>query len=133
MTITTQTTTTAARPRNLSLIAARVVAGVIGALQLAGVSYFAFIAPEEATWLGWAIDIPVLAILFGGILLKLVTALVPGLSEQRRIKVGLTAVGLSTVASLLKIPLYGEPEGVTFLAVDAVLLTFLLLARRRNG
>lgn len=31
---------------------------------------------------------------------------------------------------MVKIPLYDEPEGVTFLVLDAILLTLLLLARR---
>lgn len=132
MTITTHPGSTATRSRNLGLLAARVVAGVLGAVQLAGVGYFAFVAPEEAVWLGPAIDIPVLALLIGGILLKLATAFVPGLAEDRRVRVGLTAVAVSVAATLLKVPLYDEPEGLSFLAADAVLLAFLLLAARRS-
>lgn len=132
MTTTTPHTTTATRPRNLPLIAARVVAGLLGVAGVAGASYFLFVAPEEAVWLGPAIDIPVLTLLFGGILLKLVTGFAPGLSDHRRIQVGLTAVALYAAATLLKIPLYDEPEGLTLLAVDAVLLAFLLLALRRS-
>ena len=127
MTVTTDIT---APPRNLGLGAARVVAGLIGAMQLAGAGYFLVVAPEQAVWLGLGIDIPVLTVLFAGILLKLVTALAPGLQQDRRIRLGLAAVGVSVLATLIKIPLYDEPEGVTFLALDAVLLALLLLAAR---
>lgn len=127
MTVTTDIT---APPRNLALGAARVVAGLLGAIQFAGAGYFLVLAPEQAVWLGLMIDIPVLTVLFAGILLKLVTALAPGLPQDRRIRFGLVAVGVSVVATLIKIPLYDEPEGVTFLALDGVLLTLLLLAAR---
>ena len=126
----TVTTDRLAPPRNLALTAARTVAGVLGALQVAGVTYFAFIAPEEAVWLGLWIDVPVLTLLLGGMVLKLVVGLAPRLPADRRIRVGFAAVGLSVAATLLKIPLYDEPEGVTFLALDAVLLTLLVLAAR---
>ena len=56
--------------------------------------------------------------------------MLPRLSADRRIRVGFAAVGLSVAATLLKIPLYDEPEGVTFLATDAVLLALLVLAAR---
>lgn len=124
----TVTTDSLAPPRNLALTAARTVAGLLGASQVAGVTYFVFIAPEEAIWLGPWIDIPVLTLLLGGMVLKLVTGLAPRLSADRRVQVGFAAVGLSVAATLLKIPLYDEPEGVTFLATDAVLLALLVLA-----
>lgn len=74
-----------------------------------------------------------LTLLFGGMALKLVFGLAP-LSVDRRIQVGFLAVGVSVAATLLKIPLYDEPEGVTFLGTDAVLLALLVLAARaRRG
>jgi hypothetical protein len=126
----TTTTDVAAPPRNIALIAARVLGGVVGSLQVAGASYFMFVAPDEAVWLGLWIDIPVLTVLFTGMLLTLVMALAPGLEQLRRVRVGLIAVGLVVVATLVKIPLYDEPESVTVLGVEAVLLTLLLLAGR---
>ena len=132
MTLTSDSTGATAPPRNLPLGAARIVAGLVGALQATGALYFGIIAPDEAVWLGPLIDIPVLTLLFVGILLKLVTALAPGLTAARRIRLGLAAVGLSVVATLVKVPLYDEPEGLTFVAVDAVLLTLLLLAARTS-
>ncbi len=56
----------------------------------------------------------------------------PSLSASRRIRIGLLAVGIGIVVTLLKMPLYGEPEGVTFLVLD-VLLGWLLLRARRSG
>jgi hypothetical protein len=126
----TTTTDVTAPPRNLALAAARALAGLVGALQLAGVGYFVFLVPEEAVWLGALIDIPVVALLCAVAALKLATALLPRLSAELRIRVGLAAVGLSVVITLVKVPLYDEPESLTMVAVDAVLLTLLLLARR---
>lgn len=133
MTLTTQptgTTEPTAPPRNLALGTARVLAGLLGTLQLAGAGYFLLVAPEEAGWLGPWIDVPVLTVLFTGIVLTLATAVTPRLRPEPRIRLGLTAAGLTVVATLAKIPLYDEPEGVTVLVVDAVLLTLLLLAGR---
>jgi hypothetical protein len=126
----TATTDITAPPRNLALGAARVLAGIVGALQVAGVGYFLFVAPEEAVWLGPLIDVPVVALLVTGILLKLVTALAPGLAQARRIGVGLAAVAVSAVTTLIKVPLYDEPEGLIHLVIDVLLLTLLLLAGR---
>jgi hypothetical protein len=119
--------------RNVPLIAARVVAGVLGAVQLAGVGYFTFMAPEDAVFLGPALDIPIVGTMVIGMLLKLACALWPGLSASRRITLGLVAVAIGVVTTLIKIPLYNEPEGVNFLLADAVLLVLLLLARRAAG
>ncbi|MFK5645236.1 hypothetical protein ACI3ET_01790 [Ornithinimicrobium sp. LYQ121] len=113
-----------------ALLAARVLAGLMGVVQLAGASFFLFVAPEEAVWLGPSVDVPVVGIMLIGFALKLVFALWPGLPVSRRTMVGLAAVTFGMVVTLLKIPLYDEPEGVVFLAVDALLLALLLLARR---
>ena len=128
---TTITTASPAPSRNAPLTAARVAAGVIGGLQLAGVSYFLLIVPDaEVVWLGPWIDYPILTLLLTGVALKLTTALAPGLRTALRIRVGLVAVVVGVVVTLLKMPLYGEPEGVTFLVLDGLLGWLLLRARR---
>ena len=117
--------------RNVALTAARVTAAVIGGLQLAGFSYFMVIAPDdEVVWLGPWIDYPILTLLLIGVALKLTTALAPGLSAALRVRVGLVAVAVGVVVTMLKMPLYGEPEGVTFLVLDGLLGWLLLRARR---
>ncbi|MDQ4054401.1 MAG: hypothetical protein M3237_17100 [Actinomycetota bacterium] len=129
MTITTTTSTPATR-RNVALVATRIFAGLVGSIQLAGALYFLFPAGEEAVWVGPWIDVPVVALLVGGVLLKLTVAVGPGLDARHRIGLGLVAVAVGIAVTLFKIPVYDEPESVTFLVVDAVLLTLLLLARR---
>lgn len=116
--------------RNVPLIAARVLAGLLGAVQLAGASFFLLIAPEEAVWVGPWLDAPVVALTLSSIFLKLGLALLPGLAATRRIAMGLLAVAIGVAVTLLKISLYDEPEGVLFLAFDAVLLAVLTLAWR---
>jgi hypothetical protein len=129
--MTTITTTTTAPTRNVALTAARVTAALIGILQLAGFSYFLLIVPDDqVVWLGPWIDYPVLTLLLTGVLLKLATALAPALGPTLRVRVGLLAAGLGIAVTLLKMPLYGEPEGVTFLVLDALLVWLLLRARR---
>lgn len=116
--------------RNVPLVAARVFAGLLGASQLAGVVIFIFVVPEEAVWLGLWLDVPVVALMVFGSSLKLGLAVLPGLAATRRIAMGFLAVAIGAAVTLLKISLYDEPEGVLFLAFDAVLLTFLVLAGR---
>jgi hypothetical protein len=116
--------------RNVALSVARVFAGLLGLMKAAGITYFALLAPDEAVWLGPWIDIPAVGTLFAVTVLLLVIALAPGLRAGRRIGLGLLAVGLDVAVTLVKVPLYDEPESVTFLAFDAILLTLLLLARR---
>ena len=67
--------------------------------------------------------------------MKLAVSVGPGLTAQSRTRLGLLAVGIGVAVTLIKIPVYDEPEGVVFLALDAVLLALLLLARRgaRSG
>lgn len=129
MTITTTTSPLATR-RNVALVATRVFAGLVGAMQLGGVFYFIFLAREDAVWLGPWIDVPIVALLVAGVLLKLTVAVGPGLKPHRRIGLGLVAVAIGIAVTLFKIPMYDEPEGVTVLVFDAVLLALLLLARR---
>lgn len=129
MTITT-TPSAPTTHRNVALVATRFVAGLLGASQVAGAVFFVLLAPEEAVWLGPLIDVPVIALLLGGALLKLTVGLWPGLDPHRRIGLGLVAVAVGVVVTLVKIPLYDEPEGVLFLGFEAVLLALLLLARR---
>lgn len=124
------TTVVTAPPRNIALTAARILAGLMGANQLAGATYFLLVAPEEAVWLGPWVDVPVVAVMLTGMLLKMAVALWPGLPAERRISLGLLAVGLGMAVTLIKIPLYDEPEGLLFLLVDSVLLVVLLAARR---
>lgn len=119
-----------ATARNVPLTTARVVAGALGVVQLAGVGYFTLMSPEDAVFLGPALDIPIVGTMVLGMLLKLVCALWPRLSVSRRITVGLMAVAIGVVTTLMKIPLYDEPEGVTFLVAEGVLLALLLRARR---
>lgn len=130
---TTTTSRTPAVHRNLALGAARVAAGLLGCSQLVGVAYFAVLAPEEAVWVGPWVDVPVVGLLVVGLLLKLAVAVGPGLDAHRRIALGLTAVAIGIAVTLVKIPVYDEPEGVLFLAFDGVLLGLLLLARRSAG
>lgn len=124
------TTAPVAVRRNVALLTARVVAGILGAVQLTGATYFTVVAPEEAVWVGPWVDVPVIALLLTGVLLKLAVAVGPGLTPRRRVNAGLTAIAIGIAITLVKIPLYDEPEGVTFLAADGVLLALLLLARR---
>lgn len=124
------TSTTAASSRNVPLIAARVVAGLLGGIQLAGAVFFLFIAPEGASWVGVWLDVPLVALLLSGIFLKLGLAVLPGLQAARRIAMGFLAITIGVVVTLLKVTMYDEPEAVLFLAVEAVLLLLLVLARR---
>lgn len=124
-------TTTVVRPtRNTAMLGARVVAGITGAVQLAGAGFFLLVAPEEAVWLGPWLDIPIVSVMLVGFLCKLGVALLPGLAADRRIALGLAAVAIGVAVTVVKIPLYDEPEGVVFLAFDGLLLLLLLLARR---
>lgn len=125
-------TATIIATRNVPLLAARGLAGTLGAFQAAGAVYFLFIATDEAVWRGLLIDVPVTAVLFTGVLLKLVVAFAPGIAAARRIGLGLLAVGLGLGVGLVKIPVYDEPEGVLFLVIDLVLGGLLLLARRAD-
>lgn len=130
MTTATTPSTLTARRRNVALLAARVFAGVLGSVQLAGAIFFVFLAPEQAVWVGPWVDVPVVALLLTGVLLKLAVAVGPGLDPHRRIVLGLVAVGIGVAVTVFKIPVYDEPESVPFLALDAVLLALFLLARR---
>jgi len=131
MSTTIRSTTSSAATRNVALTAARVAAAVIGGLQLAGFTYFMIVLPdEEVVRLGPWIDYPILTLLLAGVLLKLITAFAPGLPAAVRVRIGLLAVALGVCVTLLKMPLYGEPEGVTFLVLDALLGWLLLRARR---
>lgn len=124
------TTTVTTSSRNIALAAARVAAGLLGAIQLAGATFFLLIAPDEAVWVGPWIDVPIVALTLSGIFLKLGLALLPGLTATRRITMGLLAVTIGVAVTLVKIPMYDEPEGVLFLLFDAVLLGLLTLAWR---
>lgn len=130
MTTATTPSTPATRRRNAALVATRVFAGILGAMQLAGAAFFLFLAPEEAVWVGPWVDVPVVALLLAGVLLKLAVAVGPGLDPHRRVRLGLIAVVIGIAVTLVKIPVYDEPEGILFLALDTVLLALLLLARR---
>ena len=124
------TTTITAPSRNIPLVAARVVAGLLGTAQLAGVVFFLFLAPEEAAWVGLWVDIPIVALLLASVLLKIAVGFLPRLSARRRIHLGLFAATIGIAVTLVKIPVYDEPEGVIILAFDAVLVVLLSLARR---
>lgn len=125
--------TTAAAGRNIALVVARVFAGALGLMQLSGAVFFLFIAPQEAVWKGPWLDVPVVAIMITGMLLKVAIAIVPRLASRLRISLGLVAVSLGVAITLIKIPVYEEPEGVLFLVLDAILLAMLLLARRSDA
>ena len=124
------TTTTTTSSRNVALTTSRFAAGLLGSMQLVGAVYFLLIFPEEAVWVGLWLDVPIVALLLSGALLKLGVALLPGLPATRRITMGFLAVGIGAAVTLFKIPVYNEPEGVLFLAFDAVLLALLTLAWR---
>ncbi len=131
MSTTVSPTVSPVPTRNAALTAARVTAAVIGGLQLAGFSFFMLVVPDdEVVWLGPWIDYPILTLLLTGVALKLTTAFAPALGPSLRIRIGLAAVGVSVLVTLLKMPLYGEPEGATFLVLDALLGWLLLRARR---
>ncbi len=131
MSTTTVPTRSTTPTRNVALTAARVTAAVIGAMQLAGFTFFMLILPDdEVVWLGPWVDYPILTLLLTGVALKLTTAIAPGLRPDLRIRIGLSAVAVSVLVTLLKMPLYGEPEGATFLVLDGLLCWLLLRARR---
>ncbi len=119
---------TARQPR--TLLTARVLAGIIGTVQLAGAFFFLVLARDQTVWIGPLVDVPVIVLTLTGIALKLTLALAPRIEPARRITVGLAAVAVGVVLTLVKIPVYDEPEGAVFLAVDAAVLVLLLLARR---
>jgi hypothetical protein len=124
------TTTTTTSSRNIALTASRFAAGLLGTMQLVGAVYFLLISPDEAVWVGPWLDVPIVALLLSGVLLKLGVALLPGLPETRRITMGFLAVGIGTAVTIVKIPVYNEPEGVLFIVLDAVLLALLTWAWR---
>jgi hypothetical protein len=124
------TTTITTSSRNVALTASRFAAGLLGTMQLVGAVYFLLISPDEAVWVGPWLDVPIVALLLSGVLLKLGVALLPGLPATRRITMGFLAVGIGTAVTIVKIPVYNEPEGALFLVFDAVLLALLTLAWR---
>lgn len=126
----TATTVPGAARQPRSLLAARIVAGIIGAVQLAGAFFFLVVARDQTVWIGPLVDVPVIALTLTAIALKLTLALAPRIPPARRVTVGLAAVTVGVVLTLVKIPVYDEPEGAVFLAVDALLLALLLHARR---
>jgi hypothetical protein len=124
------TTTTAPVARNVPLLTARVLAGLLGAAGLIASSYFMFIIPDEVVWKGPWLDVPIVALLLTGALLKLGLGVLPGLPDSRRIAMGFLAAGIGIAVTLVKVPVYDEPEGVGILVFDLVLLVLLTLARR---
>lgn len=126
----TTTLSAAQSARNVPLAFARVFAGLLGTVQLAGAVYFLFIAREEAVWVGIWLDVPLVALTLFSIFLKLGLAVLPGLPATRRVALGFLAVIVGVAVALLKISLYDEPEGVLFMVFDAVLLTLLAFAWR---
>lgn len=129
--MTTSTTTTAATTaRKTALLVARVVAGVLGLVGLAGATYFMLIAPEESVWVGPWLDVPVVALIVSAVLVKLVVAVAPGLPASRRIAIGLAAFPIMCVVTLAKVTFYSEPESLVLLTLDAVLFLLLVRARR---
>lgn len=124
------TTTVTTSSRNAALVTARVAAGLLGSIQLAGAIFFLFAAPDEAVWVGPWLDVPIVALTLSGIFLKLAVAVLPRLYVRRRIAMGFLAVAIGVGVTLVKIPVYNEPEGVLFIGLDAVLLGLLTLAWR---
>lgn len=124
------TTTVTTSSSNAALVTARVAAGLLGSVQLAGAVFFLFVAPEEAVWVGPWLDVPIVALMLSGMLLKLGVAVLPRLDAQLRITLGFLAVAIGGAVTLMKIAVYDEPEGVLVLGLDAVLLGLLMLAWR---
>ena len=122
----------AAPSRNVPLLAARVLAGLLATVQLAGAVFFMLIAPEQAVWVGPLLDVPIVVLMVSGLLLKLAVAVWPGLAARRRIRLGLLAAAVGIGVALVKIPVYDEPEGVLFMLLDAVVIVLLVLAGRRD-
>ena len=116
--------------RNVALAAARVLAGPFGAITVAGFAMFTFVVPEEAVWRGPLVDVPVVGAMLAAALLKLAVALAPAMNAARRVRLGLRAAGLGAAVTLIKIPVYDEPEGVLFLGVELLLVALLLRARQ---
>lgn len=115
--------------RNVALAAARVLAGLFGAITLAGFVMFTFVVPEEAVWVGLLVDVPVVGAMLAAAFLKLAVAVAPGMDADQRIRLGLLAAGLGAAVTLVKIPVYDEPEGILFLGVEVLLVALLLRAR----
>ncbi|WP_435742278.1 hypothetical protein [Nocardioides sp. SYSU DS0663] len=127
-------TTTSAVPlrRNLPLITARTLFALLGSVQAVGATMFLLVAPENAVWVGPWLDVPVVAWTLTQIALHLAVGFAPRLSVARRTTIGIVAVAMGTLLTPVKVWAYDEPEAVTFLLVDAVLLVLLLLARRHG-
>jgi hypothetical protein len=129
----TQTRPTAATRPNHYLTAARCVAGLAGALGLAGIAYLVQVAPEEAVWTSPWVDVPLVAwkaVVSAGFLM---VALAPGIPAGSRVRIGTWLAAAEVLFSTVKIFGYDEPEGVTFVVVDLVILALLGLARRRDA
>lgn len=123
------TSTVIPTTRNLSLAAARVLAGLFGAVTLAGVVMFTLVVPEEAVWVGPWVDVPVVSAMIAAALLKVTVAVGPGMDADRRIRLGLLAACVGAAVTLIKIPVYDEPEGVLFLGAEVLLAALLMRAR----
>ncbi len=117
--------------RNIPLVAARCLFGLLGCVQAAGATVFLVIAPENAVWISPWVDVPVVAWTLTQIALHLAVGFAPGLAPTRRINVGIAAVVLGTLLTPVKVVAYDEPEALTFIAVDLLLLALLLVARRQ--
>lgn len=124
------TTAVTTSSRNTALTISRVAAGLLGLMQLTGAVYFLLIARDEAVWKGLWLDVPVVALMLSGIILKLGVAFAPAVPAPKRITMGFLAVAIGVAVTLVKIPLYDEPEGVLFLTFDAALLALLTWAWR---
>ncbi len=124
------TATAALVTRNVPLLTARVLGALLGAVGLVASSYFMFIIPDEVVWKGPWLDVPIVALILSGAFLKLGLGVLPGLPDSRRIAMGFLAVGIGIAVTLVKVPVYDEPEGVGILVFDVVLLVLLTYARR---
>lgn len=111
---------------------ARVLLGLLGASLLAGAVYFTFFAPPEdggvTTAVDWAVAVWAMATAVG----LLVVAVLLGDRTRRTLGLARALLVSHLVFGLVKVVFYAEPESVTFIVVDLVLLA-LLAIRRRDG
>jgi hypothetical protein len=114
------------------MTAGRVLAGLAAVVGGTAMTYFVFFASDEvANWHTPWIDYPVIAVKTVTVLGLLAVALAPGLSPERRMRLGLQLVAVDVGFALVKGTIYDEVgPALTFSTIDAVIALLLWLGAR---